>query len=93
MDTYEYKGWNVKNKWAPEYKRVAYNRYCSGYKKSAYNHRTVQACGAWVRSADKEARFFFFREEGNYHCGICPVTYTGHATTGTGRQASRIFTY
>lgn len=84
MDTYEYKDYNVSYKWAPYYSRTAYNRYCTGYKKSAFNHRTVNACGAWVKSVDVDARHFFFREEGNYHCSPCPDSYTGHATTGTG---------
>jgi len=79
--------------WAKWYRRIAINRFCHGYKKSAYNHRTVEACGTWVKSIDDEARYFFFREEGNYHCAPCPTTYTGHPTTGTGHQNSRIYTY
>jgi hypothetical protein len=81
--------------WSKWYRRVAINRYCTGYKKPAFNHRTVENCGTWVRSTagDPYARYFFFREEGNYHCSPCPQTYRGHPTTGTGYQNSRIYTY
>jgi hypothetical protein len=78
--------------WSKWYKRVALNRYCKGYKKSAFNHRSVKACGDWVRSVDRTARFFFFREEGNYHCSPCPSSYNG-GNAGTGYQNSRIYTY
>jgi len=67
-----------------DYKRVSNNRYCHGYKKSAFNHRNVSACANWVKSVDREARYFFFRHEGNFHCSPCPQSYKGHPTTGTG---------
>jgi hypothetical protein len=79
--------------WEREYKRVTKNRYCTGYKKSAFNHRSVVACAKWVMSVDKEARWFFFRHEGNYHCSPCPLSYRGHATTGTSYQNSEIYVY
>jgi FPC/CPF motif-containing protein YcgG len=79
--------------WAKWYKRVAFNRFCHGYKKSAMNHRSVIECGRWVRQVDREAKYFFFREEGNYHCSPCPQSYTGHPTTGTGHQNSKIYIY
>jgi hypothetical protein len=75
------------------WKIVANNRYCTGYRKSAFNHRSVRNCYNWVRSVDKEARYFFFRHEGNYHCSPCPLSYTGHATQGTGYQRSKIYIY
>jgi hypothetical protein len=55
--------------------------------------RSVEACGAHVKKADPYARYFFFREEGNYHCAACPPKYRGHPTIGTGKQNSRIYTY
>jgi FPC/CPF motif-containing protein YcgG len=82
-------GWKPPS-WMRDYKRVAMNRYCTGYKKSAFNHRSLTACANWVRKTDREARYFFFRHEGNYHCSPCPQSYTGHPTTGTGHQNSRI---
>merc|ERR1711881_444056 len=91
---YEIIGWTApRPDWEDKYKRVANNRYCTGYKKSAFNHRNVIACANWVRKIDVYARYFFFREEGNYHCSPCPRTYTGHPTTGTARQNSRIYIY
>jgi len=75
------------------YRRVTKNRYCTGYKKSAFNHRSVPACANWVKKIDREARWFFFRHEGNYHCSPCPLSYRGHATTGTGYQNSEIYVY
>jgi len=92
--TYRILNWTAKvYSWSKNYKRVAMNRYCTGYKKSAFNHRTVTACAKWVGQVDREAKYFFFREEGNYHCSPCPQSYTGHPTTGTGHQNSRIYTY
>jgi len=85
-------GWKPPS-WMRDYKRVAMNRYCTGYKKSAFNHRSLTACANWVRKTDREARYFFFRHEGNYHCSPCPQSYTGHPTTGTGHQNSRIYIY
>jgi hypothetical protein len=73
-------------------KRVAYNRYCVGYKKSAFNHRSVTACMNWVKSVDGSAKHFFFRHEGNYHCSPCPSSYVG-TDARTGFQNSNIYTY
>jgi hypothetical protein len=72
--------------------RVAWNRYCTGYKKSDFKKRTVEQCLAWVRSVDPSAKHFFFRSEGNYHCSPCPSSYAG-SNTGTGVQNSHIYTY
>ena len=55
--------------------------------------RTVADCAAWSAKADPSAKHFFFREEGNYHCSPCPLSYKGHATQGTGYQNSKIYTY
>jgi hypothetical protein len=79
--------------WSKWYRRVALNRYCTGYKKSAFNHRSVENCGSWVKQVDPWARYFFFREQGNYHCSPCPQSYKGHPTSGTGYQNSKIYTY
>jgi len=73
-------------------KRVAWNRFCHNYKKSAFNHRSVEACMNWVKSVDRSARYFFFRQEGNYHCSPCPSTYNG-GNAKTGVQNSHIYTY
>jgi len=73
-------------------KRVAYNRYCTNYKKSAMNHRTVEKCMAWVQKVDPSAKHFFFRQEGNYHCSPCPSSYSG-TNARTGVQNSQIYTY
>jgi hypothetical protein len=89
---YGFRNW-TRPVWEKDYKRISNNRYCTGYKKSAFNHRSVVACANWVKGIDKEARWFFFRHEGNYHCSPCPMSYRGHPTTGTARQNSEIYIY
>jgi hypothetical protein len=92
--TYRILNWRTPTySWSRWYKRVAFNRYCHGYKNNIHSLRSVEACGRHVRSKAPEARYFFFREEGNYHCASCPLKYNGHPTTGTGYQNSRIYTY
>jgi hypothetical protein len=66
--------------WLHKYTVVHHHKYCRGYKKSAFNHRTIDACGRWVRSVDKEARFFMYRLNSNFHCSPCPMYYTGTTT-------------
>jgi hypothetical protein len=68
--------------WTRRWTRVVQNRYCGGYKKRAYNHRSIEACGRWVMSVDREAKYFMFRLSGNYHCSPCPMYYNG-STSGT----------
>jgi hypothetical protein len=81
-------------KWQRTYTRIAFHRYCTGYKKTSHGYRTVEACGKWVSQVDPEARYFFFREQSNWHCSPCPLHYTGHPTTGTAvDNNTRIFIY
>jgi hypothetical protein len=90
---YQIIGWSMPDQtYGGKVRIVAYNRYCTGYKKSAFNHRSVLNCMKWVQSVAAHVRFFFFREEGNYHCSPCPWTYKG-GNSGTGYQNSLIFTY
>jgi hypothetical protein len=46
----------------------------------------------WVRRVAPHIRYFFFRQEGNYHCSPCPWHYKG-STSGTSADRSRIFIY
>jgi hypothetical protein len=50
-----------KQKWHDKAVRVAYHRYCTGYKKTMTHCRTVSQCAEWVRNVDPNARWFFFR--------------------------------
>jgi hypothetical protein len=94
MGIYRNKGWKpVKYSWTPLYRRVAFKRYCTGYKKSAFNHRTVEACGAWVRSVDREARYFFFRDQSNWHCSPCPLNYDGSTARTAVDNSYQMYTY
>jgi hypothetical protein len=84
MHIYRIIGWRRPHyKWHTTYRRIAVHRYCKGYKKRAFNHRNVTNCANWVRRVDKEARYFFFREQSNWHCSPCPHYYRGHPTNGT----------
>jgi hypothetical protein len=74
------------------FRKVANRRFCTGYKPSNMSFRRVQDCLNWVTKTDPTATHFFFRHEGNYHCAICPKSYTG-GNKGTGAQNSRIYTY
>jgi hypothetical protein len=68
--------------WQKWYRRIHRHRYCRGYKKTIYSHRTVENCGTWVRQIDPYTRYFFFRAQSNWHCSPCPQTYRG-STGGT----------
>jgi hypothetical protein len=47
--TYIIVGWKMPDQtYGGSVKIVARNRYCTGYKKSAFNHRSVVACMRWV---------------------------------------------
>jgi hypothetical protein len=91
--TYEIIGWKFDETYGGKVKIVARNRYCTGYKKRNMGLRNVISCMNWVQSVVPQAKYFFFRSEGNYHCSPCWWTYKGHPTTGTSYQASRIYTY
>jgi hypothetical protein len=81
---YRIVGWRAPRfKWHTTYRRISVHRYCTGYKKKTFSYRNVVDCANWVRRTDKEARYFFFREQSNWHCSPCPHHYTGHPTTGT----------
>jgi hypothetical protein len=84
MHIYRITGWrSPKYRWHTTYRRIAIHRYCKGYRKKSHSYRNVVDCANWVRGQDKEARYFFFREQSNWHCSPCPHYYTGHPTTGT----------
>jgi len=95
MHIYRIVGWTPpKYKWQTGYKRIATHRYCTKYTHRAYNHRSVSACANWVRRVDKEAKFFFFRMQSNWHCSPCKYPYNGHPTTGTTEDRNtRIFIF
>jgi hypothetical protein len=95
MNIYRIVGWRPPTyKWSTKYRRVAIHRYCTGYKKTTHSYRNVRDCAAWVSRTDKEAKWFFFRHQSNWHCSPCPHTYTGHPTTGTAfDKNTRIFIY
>lgn len=73
--------------------KTAFSRYCHGYTNNKMDCRTVDCCLRHVRAVKPTATHFFFREEGNFHCAACPLTYKGHPTTGTGHQNSKINIY
>jgi len=45
--------------------------------------RTVEKCAEWVRNVAPDARWFIFRRESNWMCGVCPKTYRGTNPAGT----------
>jgi len=94
MNIYRITNWSPpKYKWQPAYSRIHTHRYCTGYKKRAFNHRNVTNCANWVRSVDPEAKFFFFREQSNWHCSPCPLYYTGTVTHTAVDNNTRIHIY
>jgi len=91
---YRITGWRMPDQtYGGKVRVISRNRYCTGYKKSNMGHRSVLSCLRWVRQVAPHVQYFFFREEGNYHCSPCPWTYKGHPTSGTGYQNSLIFIY
>jgi hypothetical protein len=94
MSIYRIINWKAANyKWRPHYKRIHIHRYCTGYKKTATNHRSVTNCANWVKSVDPEARYFFFREQSNWHCSPCPLYYKGNTTYTAVDRNTRIHIY
>jgi hypothetical protein len=70
---YQIVGWSMPDQtYGGRVRVISRNRLCNGYRKSAFNHRSVLACMAWVEKIAPHVKFFFFREEGNYHCSPCP---------------------
>jgi len=79
--------------WAPWYNRIQKHRYCQGYKKTSTGYRKVEDCGAWVKKVDPEARYFFFREQSNWHCSPCPLYYKGDTRYTAVDTRTRIHIY
>jgi hypothetical protein len=79
-------------RWTRRWHRQIQNRYCGGYKKTNYKHRSIDACGRWVRQVDPEAKYFMYRLSGNFHCSPCPMYYNG-STTGTHADNSIMHIY
>jgi hypothetical protein len=74
ISIYEFRPWRTAG-WLRIYNVIHTNYYCRGYKKSAFNHRTIDACGKWVQSVDPEAVFFMYRLNSNFHCSPCPMHF------------------
>jgi len=43
---------------------------------------------AFIQRTSPEAKYFFWREEGNHHCSACPSSFTGHPTNGSRSQTN-----
>jgi hypothetical protein len=76
ISIYQFSPWRTAG-WLRTYTRVHEYKYCRYYKKTSTSQRTIDACGRWVRSVDKEAKFFMFRLNSNFHCSPCPMYYKG----------------
>jgi len=48
ISIYQFSPW-VTAGWLRRWKVVQTNKYCRGYKKTSTSHRTIDACGKWVR--------------------------------------------
>ena len=59
------------------YTKIHSHKYCAGYTKSTTTLKTPQACYSWVKKVNPSSLYFNFREDGNFHCGVCSPTYNG----------------
>jgi hypothetical protein len=93
MSIYRITNWSINYKWKANYKRIHIHRYCTGYKKTSTSHRTVSNCANWAKSVDPEAKYFFFREQSNWHCSPCPLYYNGSTANTAEDKNTRIMIY
>jgi hypothetical protein len=91
ISIYQFNPWRTAS-WLKTYRVVLTNKYCRGYKKSLFSHRTIHACGQWVRRVDPEAKYFMYRLNSNFHCSPCPMYYTG-STANTVNDGSYMNIY
>jgi hypothetical protein len=54
--------------------RIAEKKYCSGYdnKKQDFSFRNLVDCAKFAKEQSPDAKYFFMRLEGNWHCSPCP---------------------